>query len=80
MALWDLLLALGGHVPVILGSFGLIFFVTKFGFATNLNDNRSGSRWWGLRGDQVWRLSWGLIVVGTVVQLVDRLKLVDRLL
>lgn len=58
------------YISVIAGSLGLAAFATKFGFATNLDENRvTGQKFIGLNGVQVWIGSWMLIIVGTIGQL-----------
>jgi hypothetical protein len=61
----NLLVAALEYLTVVAGSVGLILFASWFGFATSLDDYKSHSRRFGLRGDQVWWGSWSLIVLLT---------------
>ena len=59
------------YLFVIAGSVGMVLFATKFPFSTSLWELAfAKERLAGLNGHQVWKYSWGAIILGTVGQLV----------
>ncbi len=60
------------YVLIIFGSLGMIVFATKFSFSTKIKDMElTKERFFCLNGYRVWWLSWSLIILGAVIQLVD---------
>jgi len=60
------------YISIICGSVGMMVFVTKFPFSTSIQDLRYvRERVFGLNGYQVWRFSWLLIILGTIIQLIN---------
>ena len=60
------------YISIICGSVGMMVFVTKFPFSTCIQDlSDTEERVFGLNGHQVWRLSWSLIILGTIIQLIN---------
>lgn len=56
---------------VLIGSVGMVLFSTRFPFATSTSQlELAKERLCGLNGYQVWRYSWGAIIIGTVGQIV----------
>jgi hypothetical protein len=59
-----------GIILQLLGSVGMMCFPKKFGFATNVEDYQvAQDKWLGLNGYQFWTLSWGLVILGTILTL-----------
>jgi hypothetical protein len=60
------------YLLIILGSVGMMFFATKFTFSTRIRDlEYTNERLIGLNGFQVWKYSWILIIIGTVIQMIN---------
>ena len=58
------------YLLVIAGSFGMIGFATRFPLSTRIADlSQSSERLLRLNGHQVWRGSWGAIILGSAGQL-----------
>ncbi len=58
------------YLLVIAGSVGMVLFATKFPFSTTIKDlELAPERLCGFNGHQVWKYSWGAIILGTVGQL-----------
>ena len=65
------LILTASYLLVIAGSFGMVLFSTKFPFATSMWELAyAKERLVGLNGHQVWKCSWGCIILGTTGQLV----------
>jgi hypothetical protein len=59
------------YILIIIGSLGMMVFVTKFSFITPIeNSQLTNERFLNLNGYQVWRGSWICIIFGTVIQLI----------
>ena len=59
------------YVLIMLGSVGMILFATKFPFSTRIQDlTLSERRLFGLNGFHFWIVSWGSIIMGTLIQLI----------
>ena len=59
------------YVFIILGSIGIIVFVIKFPLSSRIKDlEYANERVFGLNGFQIWKYSWALIILGTVLQLI----------
>jgi len=59
------------YLLVILGSSGMFLFSTKFSFSTAVWQlEHAPEHLCGLNGHQVWKLSWGAIILGSVGQLI----------
>ena len=57
-----------GILLQLLGYIGMILFPKKFGFATSPDDYRSmKDKFLGLNGYHFWIVSWGLVIVGTIL-------------
>lgn len=62
------------YIFIILGSIGMMLFISKFPFSTSVKDlELVNYRFWRLNGYQFWILSWLLIILGTFIQLIDYL-------
>jgi hypothetical protein len=60
------------YVSIIFGSLGMIVVATKFSFSTKIKDMElTKERFLCFNGYQVWWLSWSLIILGAVIQLID---------
>ena len=58
------------YLLVVAGSLGMVLFTTRFPFTTILSEQQCAEqRLCGLNGQQVWRYSWGAIILGTMGQL-----------
>jgi len=63
------------YLSVCIGSFGMIIFSRKFPLTNSVEDHKSTSiKYLGLNGYQFWSWSWGFILFGTVIQLIDSIK------
>lgn len=59
------------YIPIILGSIGMMLFVSRFPLSSCSEDLKLfNNRLCGLNGYQVWRYSWFLIIAGTGLQFV----------
>jgi hypothetical protein len=59
-----------GIILQILGYVGMILLLKKFGFATSLDEYKSvNHKFLKLNGYQFWFVSWGLVIVGTILTL-----------
>ena len=59
------------YLAIMVGSIGMIIYQIKFPFSSNIDDLKlSPERFLCLNGKQVWHLSWGLIIAGTIGQLI----------
>lgn len=62
----------GSYLLIIAGSTGMMIFATRFPFSSKISDlHLSSERFLGLNGYIVWMLSWVLIIMGTVLQMID---------
>jgi hypothetical protein len=58
------------YLLIVLGSIGMILFITKFPVSTRIKDlELTPTRIFSLNGYQVWKLSWLLIILGSLFQL-----------
>ena len=62
------------YVLGIMGSVGLMAFLKIFGFATQMDDYRSMDKFMGINGYQWWYLSWVLIILAGVLQVLLHLE------
>ncbi len=59
------------YLAIMLGSYGLMKFVTKFPLSSSLDNHElTGRKYFGLNGKQLWKYSWVLIIFGTLFQLI----------
>jgi len=62
------------YLFVIIGSGGLMLFATRFPFSTRIKDLKyAHEKLCGFDGYHVWKFSWLLIILGTMIQLVNYL-------
>jgi len=62
----------GSYLLIMAGSMGMMIFATRFPLSSKISDLRlSSERFLGLHGYVVWMLSWVLIIIGTVLQMID---------
>ncbi len=58
------------YLLIVLGSIGMILFITKFPVSTRIKDlELTPTKIFSLNGYQVWKLSWLLIILGSLFQL-----------
>ena len=69
--MWTLAVVLS-YLFIILGSVGMMVYVTKFPFSTSPDDaSVDSTTFLGMKGNAVWVWSWRSIIAGTAIQLVD---------
>ena len=68
--LFEKLINSAGYLFILLGSIGMILFIIKFPVSTRIKDHElTPERLFSLNGYQLWRLSWLLIIFGTISHL-----------